>query len=102
MPNIDQKELDKLNQEVKDKGFVDREHLMNFLALIPTNNAPDIIKEVKNWLEFLHNSADYSNITFPEGDINAILGDLDSYGRVSTDTIMQFKQDSNKAVDQTT
>lgn len=100
MSNIDQTELDKLNQQVKDKGFVDREHLLQFLQLIPTNNAPDIIKAVQDWLHYLHDSPDYSSVSFPQGDIDAVLGDLDSYGRVSTDTIMQFRQDSNKAVDQ--
>lgn len=93
---IDDKELQKLNKEIKAKGYVDREHLMKFLTLIQTNDAKDIIREVKNWLEFLHNDPEYATVVFPQGDIDSILGDLDSYGRVQPLTIQQFKQDSNK------
>lgn len=97
---IDATELENLNQAVKEKGFVDREHLMKFLSLIPTNDAPTIIKETQDWLQSLHDNPNFATVSFPQGDINAVIGDLDSYGRVSTDTIMQFRQDSNKAVDQ--
>lgn len=101
MSTIESVELEKLNEEVKQKGFVDREHLTKFLALIPTNEAEVIIKEVKDWLQDLHDNPEFATITFPQGDINAIIGDLDSYGRVQPLTIQQFKQDSNKAVAQT-
>lgn len=100
MSTIPDKELQKLNKEIYDKGFVDREHLMKFLTLIPTNDAPTIIKEVQDWLKDLHDNPELDKVTFPQGDINAIIGDLDSYGRVQPLTIQQFKQDSNKVVEQ--
>jgi hypothetical protein len=100
MSLIPMDELQTLNQDVKEKGYVDREHLMKFLTLIPTNEAPVIIQEVKDWLQFLHNSSDYSSIVFPTGDIEAVIGDLDSYGRVQPLTIQQFKQNSNKVISQ--
>ena len=46
MSTVDPTELQKLNDQVKANGFVDREHLMAFLALISTNDAPVIIQEV--------------------------------------------------------
>ena len=100
MSTISDKELQTLNQAVKEKGFVDREHLMQFLALIPTNDATVIIKEVRDWLQFLHDNPEFATVTFPRGDIDAVIGDLDSYGRVQPLTIQQFKQDSNKVVEQ--
>ncbi len=95
-------ELQKLNDDIKAKGYVDREHLMNFLKLIPTSEAKVIIQEVKDWLQNLNDDPKYDNVIFPQGDISAVLGDLDSYGRVSPDTILEFKQSSNKVVPQTT
>ena len=100
MSTVDETELQKLNDQVKAKGFVDREHLMAFLALIPTNEAEVIIQEVKDWLQALHDDP-ATTVTFPKGDIDAVIGDLDSYGRVQPITIIKFKQNSNKAVAQT-
>lgn len=100
MSTVPDEELKQLNQEIYDKGFVDREHLLKFLTLIPTNDAPTIIKEVQDWLKSLNENPKLDKVNFPEGDINAIIGDLDSYGRVQPLTIQQFKQDSNRVVDQ--
>ena len=101
MSTVDDTQLQTLNQKVKVKGFIDREHLLEFLTLIPTNDGKTIIQEVKNWLQSLHDDPTYDSIIFPNGDIDAILGDLDSYGKVSSDTIQQFKQTSNTVVAQT-
>jgi len=90
--------LKELNAKVYERGHVDREHLLEFLKLVETSDALLIIKEVKDWLEALHTDPYYSKVSFPKGDIEAILGDLDSYGHVSAETILQFKQDSNKAL----
>lgn len=96
LPDLPKDKLDKLNRKVKDKGFIDREHLMEFLTLIPSNNADHIIEHTKNWLQNLHDDPEYDKIVFPKGDIDAVLGDLDSYGRVATDTILKFREHSNK------
>lgn len=101
MSIIPDKDLQELNDDVKTKGFVDREHLMKFLSLISSNDGPTIVQEVEDWLQGLHNNPDFSSIVFPQGDIQAVLGDLDSYGRVQPLTIQQFKQDSNRVVDMT-
>lgn len=101
MSLINDKDLEQLNTEVYEKGLVDREHLLKFLSLIPTNDATVIIKEVQDWLSNLHKDPKYDKISFPQGDIDAVIGDLDSYGRVQPLTIQQFKQTSNKAPAQT-
>jgi hypothetical protein len=101
MSVVDAAELDKINEDVKARGYVDREHLTKFLSLVPTNEAEVIIQEVQTWLKALHDNPEYQTVTFPQGDINAVLGDLDSYGRVQPLTVQRFKQDSNKAVAQT-
>src|ERR1035437_1491633 len=98
MSTVDNTELQILNQEVKAHGNVDREHMLKFLTLIPTNDGKTIVQEVQDWLQALHDDPTYGSVVFPQGDINAILGDLDSYGRVSTATIQKFKENSNKVV----
>ena len=100
MSTIDDTELQKLNQDVKAHGNVDREHLMKFLTLIPTNDGKTIVQEVKDWLQALHDDPTYQTVVFAKGEIDAVLGDLDSYGRVSTATIQKFKENSNKVVAQ--
>ncbi len=87
--------------EVKTRGYLDREQLLKFLTLIPTNDAQVIIQETRDWLQGLHNDPELSGVILPQDEINAILGDLDSYGRVQPLTIQQFKQNSVKAPPQT-
>lgn len=89
-------ELKKLNQDVYDRGLVDREHMMQFLALIPTNDGDHIIQEVKNWLYNLHNDPKYDKVVFPKGHIEAVISDLDSYGRVQPSTILKYKEQNGR------
>lgn len=89
---IKPEDLAKLNAKIKDNAAVDREHLLEFLTLIPTNDGPSIVEEVKEWLTALHLDPTYDKIIFPDGHIEAVLGDLDSYGRVKVETILQFKE----------
>lgn len=91
-------DLQKLNEDVKERGHVDREHILQFLTLIPTTDGEHIIKEVKEWLTNLHNDPSYDKIVFPQDDINAIISDLDSYGHVSSDTVLKFKEQHGKTV----
>ncbi|SRR6266849_1127653 len=91
-------ELQKLNVDVKQVGYVDREHILRFLQLIPTNDGVHIIKEVQHWLTDLHNDPTYDTVTFPQNDIQAIIADLDSYGHVSTETVLRFKEQYGKQV----
>lgn len=95
---VDDKKVEKLNKKVYERGHIDREHLMEFLTLIDNNDAKVIIRAVKKWLKDLHDNPKYDKVQFPDGDIEAVLGDLDSYGRLQPETIMQFKQDSNKTL----
>lgn len=98
--HVDPAKVKELNAKIFDKASVDREHLMEFLTLIDTNDAQSIITEVKNWLQNLHDDPTFDKIRFPQGDIDAVIGDLDSYGRVQAEHILQFKQNSNKIVPQ--
>lgn len=93
--------LQKINDDVKQRGYVDREHILQFLQALPTNDASTIISEVKAWLQYLHDDSDYDKVRFADGDIDAVIGDLDSYGRVQPQTILEYKQTSNKVPPQT-
>lgn len=98
MSFVDQDKVNTLNDKVYEKASVDREHLMEFLTLIDTNDAQAIITEVRNWLQSLHDNPKFDKVRFPTGDIDAVIGDLDSYGRVQPKTILQFKQSSSRTV----
>lgn len=100
MSEVNPDKVKELNAKVYNKTSVDREHLMEFLTLIDTNDAQTIIREVKNWLQNLHDDPAFDKIRFPQGDIDAVIGDLDSYGRVQPEHILQFKQSSNKIIPQ--
>lgn len=89
-------DLEAVNQKVYDKGLVDREHLMEFLSVIPTSDGDHIIKEVQSWLYALHNDPKYDKVQFPAGHIEAVISDLDSYGRVQPETILKFKQENGR------
>lgn len=95
---VDEKKVKKLNAKVYEKASLDREHLMEFLTYIDTNDALTIIRETQKWLEDLHANPKYSHIVFPKGDIDAVIGDLDSYGRVQPETILSFKESSSRTV----
>lgn len=95
---IAQEDLQKVNDDVKEKGYVDREHVLHFLQLIPTNDGQHIIKEVQKWLTDLHNDKAYETVVFPGNDIKAIIADLDSYGHVTSDTVLRFKEQHGKQV----
>lgn len=94
----DEDKVKKLNDDIYEKAYIDREHLATFLTCIDTNDAPTIIKEVHLWLENLHNDPKFDKIIFPRGDIDAIIGDLDSYGRVQPESLVSYKQSSNKTI----
>ena len=96
MSTIGEKELQTLHDKIFEKGYIDREHLLEFLTLIPTNDGDKIVEEVENWLKKLNDSPRFSNISFPMGDISAILGDLASYGRVQPETVLRFQEESNR------
>lgn len=96
----DQKAVEKLNKKIYENGGVDRIHILEFLETIKTNDAKTIIREVQKWLENLHNDPKLSKVEFPHGDIQAIIGDLDSYGRVQAETIMEFKEKYPRTVNQ--
>lgn len=95
---IKDEDLQTLNNKVYERGHIDREHLLEFLTLIPSTDDQQIVTEVKQWLTALHDDPKYTNVKFPTGDINAIIADLDSYGRVQAKTILGFKATSVKTV----
>jgi hypothetical protein len=91
-------EVAALNEKIYQKAVVDREHLLEFLTLIKTNDAQDIIREVKTWLTQLHEDPKFDKVRFPQGDIDAIIGDLDSYGRVQPEHLFEYKSNSSRTV----
>jgi hypothetical protein len=98
MAFIDPEKVKEINAKVYERAHVDREHLLEFLEALTTSDAKDITVEVKKWLTDLHNDATYDKVRFADGDIDAVIGDLDSYGRVQPGTILRFKQNSNKTL----
>lgn len=95
---VDTDKLKELNDKIYEVAYIDREHLLEFLTLVDTNDAKSIVAEVEKWLNDLHGDPHYSKIRFPQGDIEAVLGDLDSYGRVQPETVLKFKEQSNKTL----
>ena len=95
---MDNKKLDALNADVKAHGAVDRAHLLSFLKLQTNSDGSQIVANVKVWLQGLHDDPTYERVVFPQGDIDAILGDLDSYGRVQPETILNFKYSSVREI----
>lgn len=95
---IKDEDLQALNDKVYARGSIDRENLLEFLTLIPSTDDKQIIGEVRRWITGLHEDPKYTNIRFPAGDIDAIISDLDSYGRVQAKTILEFKSKSVKTV----
>lgn len=95
---VNQDKVAELNDRIYQRASVDRADMLEFLTLIDTNDAKTIIEEVKSWLQSLHDDPKYSKIIFPRGDIDAIIGDLDSYGRLQPETILDYKQSSNKTL----
>lgn len=96
--SVDTEKLKELNDRVYERGMIDREHLLDFLTYVKTNDQMTIVNAVKEWLQTLHDDPKYDKVVFPKNDINNILGDLDSYGRVQPETIMKFKEDSDRAL----
>ena len=95
---MDNKKLDALNADVKAHGAVDRAHLLSFLQLQDNSDGGVIVANVKAWLQGLHDDPTYEKVTFPTGDIDAVIGDLDSYGRVQPQTILSFKANSVREI----
>lgn len=92
---MDDKKLAALKKDIKHRGSVDREHLLEFLRLLPTNDGDAVAKEVRQWLQSLHEDPELERVQFPQGDIDAILSDLGSYGRLSPETTLHLQQKSN-------
>lgn len=98
MSLVNPDKLKELNDKIYENAGVDRTHLLEFLTLVETSDGQQIVEAVKQWLADLHDDPKFDKVLFPKGDIDAILGDLDSYGRVQAETIMQFKENSNRTM----
>lgn len=92
MPVIPHDALESLNNQVYERGSVDREHLLQFLSLIPTSDAQAVVREVRSWLQQLHNDPKYDKVRFTPDDIDAIINDLDSYGRIQASTLYKLQE----------
>lgn len=84
-----------IEQDIWEKASVNREHILAFLRLLPTNDSRDLSTATTVWLQRLHADPHYSKISFPQvdgeygGGIDRIIGDLASYGRVTQETIIE-------------
>lgn len=95
---VDTDKVNALNEKVYEKGLVDREHLQEFLTFIETEDPKEIIREVKEWLTVLHQDSHFDKVTFPPGDIEATISNLDSYGRVKPEDLYEYRQNSSRVV----
>lgn len=77
-----------IEADVWQKGSLNREHLFQFLRLLPNNDSDAVSEATKAWLTKMHQDPKYSNVVFPQGDIDRVLSDLDSYGRVTHETLL--------------
>jgi hypothetical protein len=93
---IDTTKLDKLNASIKKNGTLDRQDILNFLTYIDTTDANVIVTELRSWLSELHNNTEFPSLKFTDQDINDVIGDLDSYGVIQSDTILKFKEISSR------
>lgn len=88
---VDKDKLIKLNADIYEKARVDREHLLEYLTLLDTSDGQVVAAAVRKWLEELHADPKYDHIYFPDSEIEAILSDLGSYGRLQPNTILGLK-----------
>ena len=80
-----------IEQDIWNKGTLDRTHLFNFLKLIPTSDGQDIKAAVNAWLSRLHKDPHFSKISFHQTTIDRVLSDLESYGHVTHETVIDAK-----------
>jgi putative heme iron utilization protein len=79
---------EQIETDIRSRGSVERQHLLDFLKLLPTSDATQVKTLVRTWLEKLHNDPNFSAITFSSDGIDRVLGDLESYGRVTHETVL--------------
>lgn len=88
--------LEDIQNDIYQQGVVTRGHLLEYLKLQDTSDNAEIARRVRDWLEGLHADPYYSKVRFQYDGVNAILGDLASYGRVMPETIMGNPQAETK------
>ena len=93
---VNSEKLTALNDTIAKRGSVDREDILTVLKLVDTTDATIIVEEIKSWLKSLSDNPKFVNITLPDADIDAVLGDLGSYGVVQSITILKLKDNSNR------
>lgn len=93
---IDRTKLDELNDTIYARGSVDREDILSFLTLIDTTDPLVIIAELKKWLSELNDSTKHDKVVFSQADINAVIGDLESYGVLQHATILELRENSSR------
>lgn len=87
--NLTMATLQDIEASVKAGGTLTRNHLLAFLELINTSDSNQISAQVKAWLTKLHEDPTYTTVVFPQGDIDRVLEDLASYGRLQPNTILE-------------
>lgn len=88
-----------IEEDIRSKGSVNLEHLKAFVKLIPTNDAEGVKTAVKTWLQRLHDDPTLTTVHFPTevgtetlgvpgNSIDRVLSDLESYGRLTHETLI--------------
>lgn len=77
-----------IEADIYAKGSLNRDHLLAFLRLAPTSDSQDLSTATRQWIQRLHDDPYYSKVTFPQGDIDRITSDLESYGHITHETIL--------------
>lgn len=86
--------IEEIKAAIWEAGSVNRDHLLAFLTLQNTSDAGELSRRTASFLTGLHNDPYYSKVVFPQGDIERVLGDLSSYGRVTQETIIDAPADT--------
>lgn len=77
-----------IEKDIYAHGSVNRHHLLAFLRLLPTSDVQAIQTAVNQWLIKLHDNPYYSKVTFDSDAISRVVQDLESYGRVTQETVI--------------
>jgi hypothetical protein len=92
--------LEAIEADVWEKASVNRDHILEWLKLQPSSDGATLKADLADWLKQLHANPKFTKVNFhPEGDlgvlgvnshpIQRILDDLESYGYVTRDTILE-------------
>ncbi len=81
--------LSEIEADIYKRGSVNREHVLEFLKNQPTTNATHLEEAIEAWLKQISDNPKYSKVVFGDDQIEKVVDDLNSYGRVQPETILE-------------